>query len=166
MKIKLLVVGKTTDSLLKSLILNYKKRIKRYVNFEIIELNVPKFKNGKISEIKKKEGIKILEKINIDDQIFLLDEKGDNYNSVEFAKFVENKTISHGKSIVFTGKLLSLSRDEAKQLTLQLGAKILNAISTNTDYLICGEKPGSKVVKAQNLNIKILSENEWLSMIK
>ena len=101
MKIKLLVVGKTTDSLLKSLILNYKKRIKIYVNFEIIELNVPKFKNGQISEIKKKEGIKILEKISIDDQVFLLDEKGDNYNSVEFAKFVENKTISHGKSIVF-----------------------------------------------------------------
>ena len=49
---------------------------------------------------------------------------------------------------------------------IKLGAKILNAVSTNTDYLICGEKPGSKVVKAQNLNIKILSENEWLSMIK
>jgi len=58
MIIKLLVVGKTTDSLLKALILNYKKRIKRYVNFEIIELNVPKFKKGKISEIKKKKELK------------------------------------------------------------------------------------------------------------
>ncbi len=44
MKIKLLVVGNTTDSLLKSLILNYKKRIKRYVNFEITELNIFKFR--------------------------------------------------------------------------------------------------------------------------
>lgn len=101
MKIKLLVVGKTTNSLLKSLILNYKKRIKRYVNFEIIELNVPKFKKGKKSEITKKEGIKILEKISSHDQVFLLDEKGDNYNSIEFAKFVENKTISNEKNIVF-----------------------------------------------------------------
>tara|TARA_B100001250_G_scaffold365017_1_gene345488 strand:- start:526 stop:996 length:471 start_codon:yes stop_codon:yes gene_type:complete len=101
MKIKLLVVGKTTDSLLKSLILNYKKRIKKYVNFEIIELNIPKFKKGKKLEIKKKEGNKILEKISNDDQVFLLDEKGYHYNSIEFAKFVENKTTSNEKSIVF-----------------------------------------------------------------
>ncbi len=101
MKIKLLVVGKTTDSLLNSLILNYKKRINRYINFEIIEIKVPKFKNGKITDIKKKEGIKILEKISINDQVFLLDEKGDNYNSIEFAKFVENNIILNGKCIIF-----------------------------------------------------------------
>ena len=101
MKIKLLVVGKTTNSLLNSLILNYKKRINRYINFEIIEIKVPKFKNGKITDIKKKEGIKILEKISINDQVFLLDEKGDNYNSIEFAKFVENNIILNGKCIIF-----------------------------------------------------------------
>ena len=49
MKIKLLVVGKTTDYLLKSLILNYKKRRKRYVNFEITELNVSKFRKAKMT---------------------------------------------------------------------------------------------------------------------
>jgi len=81
--------------------LNYKKRINRYINFEIIEIKVPKFKNGKITDIKKKEGIKILEKISINDQVFLLDEKGDNYNSIEFAKFVENNIILNGKCIIF-----------------------------------------------------------------
>ena len=72
----------------------------------------------------------------------------------------------NGKNIVFTGKLLSLSREEAKQKALVLGAKILSSVSTNTDYLICGEKPGNKIIKANNLNIKILSEQEWVSMIK
>ena len=71
----------------------------------------------------------------------------------------------NGKKIVFTGKLSALSRDEAKHKALQLGAKILSSISMNTDYLICGEKPGSKVIKAKELNIKILSEQEWISMI-
>ena len=70
-----------------------------------------------------------------------------------------------GKSIVFTGKLATLSREEAKQKALQLGAKILSSVSVNTDYIICGEKPGSKVSKAKNLNIKILSEKEWISLI-
>ena len=71
----------------------------------------------------------------------------------------------NGKKIVFTGKLSALSRDEAKHKALQLGAKILSSISMNTDYLICGEKPGSKVIKAKEFNIKILSEQEWISMI-
>ena len=70
-----------------------------------------------------------------------------------------------GKNIVFTGKLSTLSRDEAKQKALQLGAKILSSVSINTDYLICGEKSGNKVIKAQKLDINILSEQEWISMI-
>ena len=73
--------------------------------------------------------------------------------------------IFSGKNIVFTGKLYTLSRDEAKQKALQLGAKILSSISTNTDYLICGDKPGSKVIKAKELNIQILTEQKWISMI-
>ena len=75
------------------------------------------------------------------------------------------KNTFSGKSIVFTGKLSTLSREEAKQKALRLGAKILSSVSVNTDYIICGEKPGSKVSKAKNLNIKILSEKEWISLI-
>ena len=52
-----------------------------------------------------------------------------------------------GKNIVFTGKLSKLSREEAKYKALQLGAKILNSVSKNTDFLICGEKSGNKIAK-------------------
>ena len=70
-----------------------------------------------------------------------------------------------GKNIVFTGKLSTLSREEAKQKAKQLGAKILSSINSKTDFLICGEKPGSKALKAKNLNIRILSEEDWISML-
>ena len=70
-----------------------------------------------------------------------------------------------GKNFVFTGKLSTLSREEAKQRALQLGGKILSSVSTNTDYIICGEKPGSKLTQAKKLNIKILSEEEWITLI-
>ena len=71
----------------------------------------------------------------------------------------------NGKNIVFTGKLTTFSREEAKQKALQLGAKILSSISIKTDYLIYGEKPGSKIFKAKEMKIKILSEKEWISII-
>ena len=70
-----------------------------------------------------------------------------------------------GKNLVFTGKLLKLSRDEAKYKALQLGAKILSSVSHKTDFIICGEKPGSKIQKAKELNVKTLSEEEWVKMI-
>ena len=101
MKIKLLVIGKTSDTFLASLILNYVKRIKRYINFEIIELNNSKLKKANFLEIQKKEGIKILEKISKEDQVFILDEKGKGFNSIEFSKFIENKTANSSKNIIF-----------------------------------------------------------------
>ena len=70
-----------------------------------------------------------------------------------------------GKSLVFTGTLVSLSRDEAKYLAKNNGAKILSSISKNTDYLIIGEKAGSKVQKAKSLGIKILDEKEFFLKI-
>ena len=69
------------------------------------------------------------------------------------------------KNLVFTGSLTSLSRDEAKYLAKTNGAKILSTISNNTDYLIIGEKAGSKLDKAKILGIKILKEKEFLKKI-
>ncbi len=69
------------------------------------------------------------------------------------------------KNIVFTGTLASLSRDEAKYIAKSNGAKILSAISKNTDYLIVGNNSGSKVQKANALGIKILNENDFLNKI-
>ena len=69
------------------------------------------------------------------------------------------------KNIVFTGSLLKLSRDEAKHQAIQMGAKISSSVSKNTDYLIIGEKPGSKEKKAKELGISILTEEDWIKLI-
>ena len=69
------------------------------------------------------------------------------------------------KSIVFTGSLSKLSRDEAKYKAKTKGAKILSNVSSNTDYVVVGEKSGSKAEKANNLGIKILNEKDFLKKI-
>ena len=70
-----------------------------------------------------------------------------------------------GKTVVATGKLENYSRDGIQEKLLSLGAKPVGSVSKNTDYLIAGENAGSKLAKAQQLGIKILSEKEFESMI-
>ncbi|MCL0329693.1 NAD-dependent DNA ligase LigA [Apilactobacillus xinyiensis] len=69
------------------------------------------------------------------------------------------------KRIVLTGKLNEMSRPKASEMLEQLGAKIIGSVSKNTDILIAGEKAGSKLNKAESLNVKIMSENEFLEEI-
>ncbi len=70
------------------------------------------------------------------------------------------------KTFVVTGTLSRLSRQEAKERLQKLGAKVSGSISKKTDYLISGEKAGSKLDKAEALGVKILSENDFLNLIK
>lgn len=70
-----------------------------------------------------------------------------------------------GKTIVATGKLENFTRSEINDQILALGAKPGSSVSKKTDYLICGEKAGSKLAKAQALGVTILSEAEFLAMI-
>jgi DNA ligase (NAD+) len=69
-----------------------------------------------------------------------------------------------GKTVVFTGKLVKMGREEAKAHAESLGAKVASAISKSTDYLIAGEDAGSKLKKAVELGVKVLSEDEWLAL--
>lgn len=79
-------------------------------------------------------------------------------------KEIENKSNRfYNKIIVFTGKLAKLSRTEAKQMAAAMGALVGSAISAKTDFIILGENPGSKLRKAEELGITILSEDEFLS---
>lgn len=69
-----------------------------------------------------------------------------------------------GRSIAVTGKLNSYTREEIKARLLELGAKPVSKVSRRTDYLILGERPGSKLAKAQTMGIIILSEQEFEDM--
>ena len=100
MEIKLLVVGKTKNKELISLISNYVKRIKLYNKFQIIEVSSTKSKKNNENEIKKIESENILKRVKNNDLLILLDEKGKNYNSREFANFVKIKT-QENKTIIF-----------------------------------------------------------------
>jgi DNA ligase (NAD+) len=71
-----------------------------------------------------------------------------------------------GKSFVITGTLASMNRDEARGHLQYLGAKVTGSISKNTGYLVCGENPGSKLDKAQQLGVTILTEKELLNLLK
>ena len=69
-------------------------------------------------------------------------------------------------SIVFTGTLETMSRSEAKSIAEKMGAKVSSTISSNTDLLISGDSAGSKLKKAKEKDIKVITENEWLDLIK
>ncbi len=88
-----------------------------------------------------------------------------NHLSITFIKNDASNNFFSNKHLVFTGTLSELSRDEAKYLAKTKGAKILSSISKKTDFLIAGEKAGSKINKASQLGIKILNEKEFLKKI-
>ena len=111
MEIKLVVVGKTKNKELISLIENYIKRINFFNKFQIIEVNSVKTKKNNLDEIKKIECENILKKIKKNDLLFLLDEKGKNYNSREFADFLKVR-FQESKTIVFViGGAFGFSKD-------------------------------------------------------
>ena len=70
-----------------------------------------------------------------------------------------------GKSFVFTGKLETLSRPEAKRIVEEAGARTVSSISAKIDYLVVGGKPGSKAKKAAELGVEVLSEQELLQLL-
>ena len=70
------------------------------------------------------------------------------------------------KSFVLTGIMDSMSRDKAKQRIREAGGKISESVSKNTDFVVVGSEPGDKYEKAKKLGVKVLSEDEFLKMIK
>jgi DNA ligase (NAD+) len=71
-----------------------------------------------------------------------------------------------GKTFVFTGTLKNFTREEAKEKVEELGGKVSNSVSRKTDYVVVGENPGSKYDKARQLGVKIITEEEFLELIK
>jgi DNA ligase (NAD+) len=82
--------------------------------------------------------------------------------------FVQPKTSGSaiaGKTVVFTGELVVMTRNEAKARAEALGAKVASSVSKKTDYVIVGADAGSKAAKAKELGVTTLSEDEWLKLI-
>ena len=70
-----------------------------------------------------------------------------------------------GKTVVFTGTLVRLTRDEAKAQAERFGAKVAGSVSKKTDYVVAGTEAGSKLDSARSLGVTVLTEDEWLALI-
>jgi DNA ligase (NAD+) len=71
-----------------------------------------------------------------------------------------------GKQFVLTGALSTMTRQQAKQLIEQLGGRVTSSVTKKTDYLVVGQEPGSKLDRARQLGIKVLTEQEFLDLIR
>ena len=102
MKIVLVVLGKTNEKYLIEGISDYQKRLKHYINFEIVEiLNIKNVKNFSEKQLIRKEGEMILKQINTSDYLVLLDDQGNDFSSPSFAEKLQQWMISGKKRLVF-----------------------------------------------------------------
>jgi DNA ligase (NAD+) len=71
-----------------------------------------------------------------------------------------------GKKIIFTGALQTMSRSQAKKKVEELGGRVISAVSRNVDYVVVGDKPGSKLDRARGLGLNIINEDGFLGLIE
>ena len=79
---------------------------------------------------------------------------------------IKSNNIFSGKTVVLTGKLVELTRNEAKEFLEKNGAKVTGSVTTKTDLLIAGEKAGSKLTKAEQLGIEVINEEQFANMVR
>lgn len=115
---------------------------------EIVANNILEYFN----QIKNKELIEELKKANV--------------NVKSAASEVESDQRFSGQTFVITGTLPTMKRDEATKIVQMHGGKVSGSVSKKTSYVLAGEEAGSKLIKAQDLGINIISEDEFMEMLK
>ena len=90
--------------------------------------------------------------------------QGVRWETVETKEVTENRF--KGKTVVLTGTLTQMGRNEAKALLQDMGAKVSGSVSAKTDFVIAGDAAGSKLTKAQELGVTVLTEEEFLAEIQ
>ena len=90
-------------------------------------------------------------------------QQGVHWDDVEVKEVGEN--LFKGKTVVLTGTLTQMGRNEAKALLQDMGAKVSGSVSAKTDFVIAGDAAGSKLTKAQELGVAVLTEKEFLAQI-
>lgn len=83
-----------------------------------------------------------------------------------FSDASEKKSALSGKKIVITGTLTHLGREEAKDVIKRAGGIVQSDVSAKTDFLLCGENPGSKLERAKELGVNVMSEKEFLGILR
>jgi len=87
------------------------------------------------------------------------------YRDLSAAADDEEKNALSGKLFVFTGELEKLTRSQAKKIVEQMGGRVVSTVSAKTDFVVVGDKPGSKYDKARSLGVRILTETEFLERV-
>lgn len=117
----------------------------------------PKVSQSIVDYFQDKHNLKILKKLDKLNIKLIIKNPANSQSALNSKIF--------GKTFMITGTLSSLTREGAKAKIKEQGAKVLSAVSSKLDFLVVGEKPGSKVKKAKELGIKILNEKEFLNKI-
>ncbi len=132
--------------------------------------DIEKIQNAKYEEIEAIYGVGPIVAQSIVDWFKLSDNKKLVRNllehiQIEKVKIIKNLALT-GKTFVFTGSLPTLERTVAQEMVRKNGGDVASSVSKNTSYVVTGESAGSKLDKARELGVKVISEEEFLKMVK
>ena len=136
-------------------------------------LNLSNFMNATLEELINLDDVgqitaeSILDYLSDDNNIqFINDLISVGMNPQYEVTAVNSDNIFSGKTVVLTGKLVELTRNEAKEFLEKNGAKVTGSVTSKTDLVIAGEKAGSKLAKAEQLGIEVINEEQFANMVR